>query len=149
MQEFNVGDIVRITEKFSRFNGKTGIVKEVIGEGLNVLVDDYLIGIMKKYAVKIDDKPQAEPFKLKKGMRVKNKFGNTHIFLELTNGEYWYENRTCNFENEIDWEATRKLNPQGLAEPVSEMELYIKELKEILNVQSNQPNVNTDDYMRG
>ena len=49
-------------------------------------------------------------FELKEGMKVKNKFGNIHIFLELINGEYWFENRTCNLEEEIDWEATRKLN---------------------------------------
>ena len=49
-------------------------------------------------------------FELKKGMKVKNKFGNIHIFLELINGEYWFENRTCNLEEEIDWEATKKIN---------------------------------------
>lgn len=49
-------------------------------------------------------------FKLKKGMKVKNKFGNIHIFLEFINGEYWFENRTCNLEDEIDWEETAKLN---------------------------------------
>ena len=49
-------------------------------------------------------------FELKKGMKVKNKFGNIHIFLELINGEYWFENRTCNLEDEIDWEETAKLN---------------------------------------
>ena len=49
-------------------------------------------------------------FELKKGMKVKNKFGNIHIFLELINGEYWFENRTCNLEEEIDWEETVKLN---------------------------------------
>jgi len=43
---------------------------------------------------------------LKQGMKVKNKFGNIHIFLELINGEYWFENRTCNLEKEIDWEET-------------------------------------------
>ena len=47
---------------------------------------------------------------LKQGMKVKNKFGNIHIFLELINGEYWFENRTCNLEDEIDWEETAKLN---------------------------------------
>ena len=49
-------------------------------------------------------------FELKEGMKVKNKFGNIHIFLESFGGEYWYENRTCNLEEEIDWEATRRLN---------------------------------------
>jgi hypothetical protein len=49
-------------------------------------------------------------FELKKGMKVKNKFGNIHIFLELINGEYWFENRTCNLEDEINWEETAKLN---------------------------------------
>lgn len=49
-------------------------------------------------------------FELKEGMKVKNKFGNIHIFLELINGEYWFENRTCNLEEEIDWEATKKIN---------------------------------------
>ena len=49
-------------------------------------------------------------FELKEGMKVKNKFGNIHIFLELINGEYWFENRTCNLEDEINWEETAKLN---------------------------------------
>ena len=49
-------------------------------------------------------------FELKEGMKVKNKFGNIHIFLESFGDEYWYENRTCNLKDEIDWEATRRLN---------------------------------------
>ncbi len=62
-----------------------------------------------KEIIKSNDE-KLKSFELKEGMKVKNKFGNIHIFLELINGEYWFENRTCNLEEEIDWEATRKLN---------------------------------------
>ena len=47
---------------------------------------------------------------LKKGMKVKNKYGNTHIFLEYINGEIWFTNRTANLEGEIYWEETEKIN---------------------------------------
>ena len=63
-------------------------------------------------------------FELKEGMKVKNKFGNIHIFLELINGEYWFENRTCNLEDEIDWEETAKLNGIDL-EYEKDKKLYI------------------------
>ena len=80
---------------------------------------------------------------LKQGMKVKNKFGNIHIFLELINGEYWYENRTCNLEEEIDWEETAKLNRIYLIEELGIKEnkgkirpnlLPITELKEVIRV---------------
>lgn len=74
-----------------------------------------------KEIIKSNDE-KLKSFELKEGMKVKNKFGNIHIFLELINGEYWFENRTCNLEEEIDWEATRKLN-EVKEEP--KKELYV------------------------
>ena len=62
-----------------------------------------------KEIIKSDDE-KLNTFELKEGMKVKNKFGNIHIFLESFGDEYWYENRTCNLKDEIDWEETRKLN---------------------------------------
>lgn len=71
--------------------------------------------LLKEFLEIVDDLEKEENkkiFKLEKGMRVKNIYGTTNIFLELILGEYWYENRTCNLIDEIDWEATRKLNEE-------------------------------------
>ena len=117
MQEFKVGDRVKIIQGF--FKGAEGEIIKII-RGVAIIKNESMtfeIGL--EILVKIEDKPQAEPFELKKGMRVKLIFSEKLIDsyrMKVVTVDSVNGNSFCDTDSRfvgieyIDLEETRKLN---------------------------------------
>ena len=110
--DFKIGDKIKVVEaRKKEYIGAEGYIYDITPGGVIVQKNEFE-GICFEFddIEKIEDKPQAEPFELKDGMKFKVIGDKTQYTLLKIGYEFGCE-RYYNYSKDfIDWEATRKLN---------------------------------------